>query len=294
MKGYRVIQAANGEEALEKIPQEKPDLLILDVNMNGLSGYQICEKIRKDSQFMNLPVILLTVDNTEKSQIMGFSCGANDYITKPFISDILLARVSSLIRRNLQAVDSNPLSGLPGNTSIFLEIERKIAASDPFAVVMADLDNFKSFNDAYGFYRGDQVIKLIANILVNTFKQIYPENYFVGHIGGDDFLGLCASKGVEQLCRRVVFNFDTMIPHYYDDDDLKNGYLMGKNRKGVETKFPIVSVSLAAVTSEGTKFNHVGEISTALAELKKFVKELPGSNYLVDRRKTETASLAQP
>ncbi len=285
--GYRLIMAKNGDEALEKVYSESPDIMILDVNMPRLSGYEVCEKIRKDVLMRNLPIIMLTVKDTQKDEIKGLNLGVDDYITKPFKPAILLARIKSSLERVQQGVSVNPLTYLPGNTVIIKELEERLKKDEPFAVLYIDLDNFKAFNDYYGFQKGDDVIKETARIIISAVSASEPEGGFAGHIGGDDFIAVVSDRSKVSVCREIIEKFDNGIRKLYNEKDIKKGCIETENRRGEIESFPIMTISIGAVTSRIKEFAHVGEISRLGNELKKYAKKDKESSYVIDRRRNQ-------
>ena len=282
---YNVVIAKDGEQGLEKIYSESPDLVLLDVNMPKINGYQLCKMIKDDILLRNLPIIMLTVKGEEKDEIYGLKLGADDYIVKPFKPSILRARIKSLIARSSTQLDTNPLTRLPGNIEINKKIEQRISSTTYYAVLYFDLDNFKPYNDLYGFEKGDEVIRFTARILLSNFKKFGTNDDFVGHIGGDDFIAITVPEKADTLCRKIIENFDKEIEKFYTDEDRKRNFIISIDRKGNLVKYPLLSISISVVTNLYRKYTHTGEISSVAAELKKYVKQKQGSNYLIDRRK---------
>lgn len=282
--GYEVITAHDGEEALKKVQEEKPDLIILDVKMPLMDGYEVCQRIREDRLKSHIPIIMLTVKKDVEDTIKGLKTGANDYIIKPFNPQELLARVEGNLLRSRHDIQANPLTGLPGNISIMDNIEESIKAGKHFSVLYLDLDNFKPFNDTYGYERGDEVIKLTASIIIQVLKESGNPDDFIGHIGGDDFIVLTTPEKVNHICQNIIARFDDAILTFYDEKDKKAGYLLCQDRSGQLMRFPVISISIACVDTAQRKFSHPGEISAVAAEVKKYAKSIPGSIYCKDRR----------
>ncbi len=283
-EGYKVVTARDGREALEKVYSESPDIMILDVNMPYMTGFEVCEKIRNDVLMSNLPIIMLTVMGAEKDEIKGLKAGVNDYLTKPFMPSILIARIRSVLQRVNQGVSVNPLTYLPGNISIMKVLEEKLRSRQLFGVLYVDLDNFKAFNDYYGFQAGDEVIKETARIIISAVGGQSSEENFVGHIGGDDFIAVIHESRIESVSTEIIKKFDSMIKRFYDEEDRKRGYIVTENRRGEREEYPIMTVSIGAVTSRIKQFSHVGEISKLGSELKKFAKKHEKSCFVIDRR----------
>jgi GGDEF domain-containing protein/CHASE3 domain sensor protein len=189
-------------------------------------------------------------------------------------------RLKDLEERNL---DASPLTGLPGNRAIEREIEKRLAAKKPFSLCHVDLDNFKPFVDQYGYAWGSEVIKEVARMLNARLKKSGNAGDFIGHIGGDDFVIISAPLRAETICRDIVAGFDSQIGKFYTHQDREQGFFIGRDRKGVLQTFPLITVTIAIVTDDGTRFqNPLGMAETA-ARFKEYAKTLPGSNYVTER-----------
>jgi PleD family two-component response regulator len=283
---YEIITGDNGLEGIQEAIRENPDLIILDIMMPNMDGFEVCKVLRADFATRYIPIILLSAKEGIDMRIEGLVIGADDYITKPFHQQELVARVDALLRRNELSLDANPLTRLPGNISIERELMKRLADNQTFAVGYADLDNFKAFNDKYGFLKGDRVLFETGQIIRNAANR----HDFVGHVGGDDFVFIASPENVDALCRHVIKTFDWEIRKYYDEESLAQGYIESENRNGEITRYPVTSISIAVVTNINRTFTHFAEISEIGAELKKYLKTLSGSNYLVDRRKNHENS----
>ncbi|HOW27876.1 MAG TPA: response regulator [Elusimicrobiota bacterium] len=286
--GYKVIMAHTGGEGLRMATEFLPDTILLDVELPDTDGYTLCRTMRQTLSLRNKPILLLTVRNDQQNEITGLRAGADDYLTKPINTSRLLVRLDTAIHRNIRELDANPLTHLPGNASIVQEIERRIQSGEPFGVLYADLNNFKAFNDQYGFLRGDQAIRLAAQTIVSGVEDHVEKGAgFVGHIGGDDFVIVVPGPLVEKSCEGIISRFDQMIPQLYDETDRKQGFILGKTRQGQSIEFPIMGIALVAITNRDRTFNHPGEISSLASELKKLAKASPKSTYVMDRRRSD-------
>ncbi len=181
-------------------------------------------------------------------------------------------------------LDANPLTHLPGNMAIDHEISRRLEADEPFAHVYFDIDNFKSFNDRYGYQEGDKAIALVRDIIKQTLSHIGSNDHLLGHIGGDDFVVLIAREQVEELARQVILAFDEQAPLLYNIDDRDVGFILGKDRQDNEIRYPLMTLSVAIVTTNSLSQPSPAAISRECAKIKHHLKKLPGSNYLIDRR----------
>jgi len=287
LEGFEVYGASNGREAIDLARQVRPDCVILDVMMPELDGYRVCRELRSDPRTSQAAIIMLTAKTLSADKIEGFSSGADDYIAKPFDPPELVARVKSTVRRRREMRETSPLTGLPGNFAISRELEVRLD-EDPqhFAVIHADLDNFKAYNDRYGFVRGDQAIQFLAQTLRDALDG--ERNCFVGHIGGDDFVVLCDEARAEDICKRVAESFDEGVGTLYDPDDRERGYITLLDRAGDSHSYPLLSVSMGVVRSSGRRFTNQAEAAAVATEMKNYAKRRPGSTYEIDRRGPES------
>ncbi len=284
LDGFDVELAGGGREALEKASAEPPDLMLLDVMMPEIDGLTVLRRMRSDPTTANIPVIVLTARSLAEDRVKGLDLGADDYITKPFDLEELIARVKTVLRRSQQMRDLSPLTGLPGNFRITAKLEESIDGEQPLALVHADLDNFKAFNDHYGFMRGDSVIKFTAKVLLDAAETVNDSIGFVGHVGGDDFVAIVSADNMKTFCDEVVVRFDDGILDHYDTADALQGYIEVTDRRGERHAFPICSLSMGVATSEKKMLASEWEASSVASEMKEVAKRTAGTNYQVDRR----------
>ena len=282
---YEVAEAGDGQEALDKVYQRPPDLVILDYIIPKIDGREVCQKLKKDVLLRHLPIIMLTGKGDVKDKVKGLDAGADDYVVKPFEPEELLARIRMVLRRSQIDLDAAPLTRLPGNVSIFNEIDRRIKSGEKFAVAYIDLDKFKIFNDKYGFSWGDRVIQQTARVIIKAVEEKGGSEDFVGHIGGDDFAIVTNTKTIDQICKQIIKEFAKVTLMFYEPEDRKRGYIVGKDRQGKTVKVGLISISIGVVTNEHRKFTHVAKVSEIGAELKEFAKKQNKSNYVKDKRK---------
>jgi diguanylate cyclase (GGDEF)-like protein len=284
LEGYEVETAEDGREAVDKAMAEPPQLILLDIMMPRMDGLTALRRIRSHGATGNTSVILLTARGLPEDRVRGLELGADDYITKPFDIGELVARVKAVLRRTQAARDLSPLTGLPGNFRIGQEIEQHISSGRYFALIHCDLDNFKAFNDHYGFMRGDEVIRFCARCMTTATEETGDPEAFVGHIGGDDFVALMSADRAEEFCKRVIERFDDGILDYYDTADALRGYIEVIDRRGERYAFPVVSISLGVVTNLTRPISSQWEASAIAVEMKEFAKKRAGSSFEIDRR----------
>jgi DNA-binding response OmpR family regulator len=283
-EGFEVEVAVSGREALDLAAERPPALVLLDVMMPGMDGLTTLRHLRNDVPTANIPVVMLTAKPQAADRVKGLDLGADDYITKPFETEELVARVRSVIRRAQHMRDLSPLTGLPGNFRITTELENRVHDGKPFAVVYGDLDNFKAFNDTYGFMRGDAVIKFTADTLVQAANDVIGDGVFIGHVGGDDFVIMFEPDRIEAFCEAVIKTFDDGILEFYDTTDALQGHIEVLDRVGEKQTFPISSLSMGVATNRHRVINSEWEVSAIATEMKEFAKREPGSVYAVDKR----------
>lgn len=282
--GYVVGLASSGEQALEVAQEKRPDLILLDVLMPGMDGFEVARRLRSDPRTLPVSIIMLTATGLSANRLEGLNAGADDYIVKPFDTPELLARVKGVLRRAREVRSQSPLTGLPGYVRIEEEIERRIAAKADFAVLYADLDNFKAFNEFYGFDKGDEVLRHTAIMLKEVAKDAAGPDSFIGHVGGDDFVLVTATALAPSVADTIIENFDGVAPSFYLEEDRARGYIEVENRRGDMQRYPIVSISIGVASSARRVFTHYAEVVAVAAEMKEFTKRTPGSVWASDRR----------
>jgi diguanylate cyclase (GGDEF)-like protein len=282
--GYQVRLAGDGLEALNTISEWLPDLILADVMMPNIDGFELTRRLREDSRTASISIIMLTARGLSADKLEGFSVGADDYIVKPFDTPELLARIRGVLRRAKEMRAQSPLTGLPGNVRIEAEIENRVKAGETFAILYVDLDHFKSFNDHYGFMRGDQVIQWTARLLQDVALEIGGSSSFIGHIGGDDFVVACSAELAERIAETIIARFDAGAAEQYDEADRALGFIEVTNRRGEIQRFPLVSVSIGVASSARRTFSHYAEVVAVATEMKSFTKATAGSSWAMDRR----------
>lgn len=283
--GFRVMTADTAAAAIEQIYAAPPDCLIIERRAGPSAAHNgLLAELKSDNVYGHLPAILALPREDLEKGVDWKENPADDYLTIPFTETELTARLSLCITRAQRDMDANPLSGLPGNIPLMREAERRIAAGTPFAMGYLDIDNFKPFNDKYGFSRGDEVLRMTTRLIVNAIRSTESNDTYVGHIGGDDFVFMVPCSVVAKACKRLIADFDAIIPSFYDEEDRRSGIIQSADRKGVVQAFPLMTVSVAVVDTGAASITHVAGLSTRAAEVKHFTKSLPGSNFVIDRR----------
>lgn len=284
-EGYTAIVVSSGADAMEQATEHPPQLIVLDLMLPDVDGLEICRKIREIPRISHVPILVVSARGDVTDRVEGLRMGVDDYMPKPFDVSELVARIEAHIRRASEERSINPLSGLPGNFKIYGYIDKKLAESDDIAVLYVDLDNFKAYNDHYGFAHGDDVILLVASILERTLKERGRENIdLLGHIGGDDFVIVTEPRLAEEYCAAIIERFDSRIPLLYSEEDRRRGHIKLKDRRGNLQVYPIMTLSIGVVTTELREFDNHVELAEVAAEVKNKAKAEDGSTCYQDRR----------
>ena len=292
---YEVHLAANGPEGLEAVRRNTPDLILLDVMMPGMDGYQVCLKLKQDPLTSRIPIIFLTANSQQTDKMKGLEAFGDDYVTKPYEAAELLFRVRNQLRTRRAQLQSNPLTGLPGNVLIETELNRRIGAGEKFAFLHIDLDYFKAFNDYYGYARGDSLIRFTASLLQEMVVKRGATGDFLGHIGGDDFVVITVPSRWTDVAETIREEFDARIPAQYDPADRERGHItVHSSRQGGMQEFPFLSITILVVTNATREITHSAQVSDVAKELKKIGKATRGSCVISDRRTDGTIVSPSP
>ncbi|MDQ3955838.1 MAG: response regulator [Actinomycetota bacterium] len=291
LEGFEVATAADGREALALAEDNVPDLVLLDIMMPELDGFEVCQQLRADNRTKHVPIIMLTAKSLSADKVVGLTSGADDYIIKPFDPIELVARVKSALRRVREMRAVNPLTQLPGNVQVQEEVAKQASGSLPFALMYIDLDNFKPFNDHYGFLRGDEVIKLLARCVDEAVRS--TGGGFIGHVGGDDFVAMVDPNRAEATAQAVIRLWDERASKLYDAEDLARGYIEIADRRSEMHRYPIMTVSVGIASNAQKPIRTHWEASEIATEMKQFAKREQNSSYALDRR-TEAPETTTP
>ncbi len=284
--GYAVVLTRTAAEGLEYARRSSPDLVLTDAVLPDMHGRRVCELLLENSRTRHIPVIVMSSQDSGHDRVAALTAGADDYLTKPLDYTEVIARVGAHIRRAQLKPTLNPLTGLPGNLMIDHEIRRLVEPGHAFfAVLYADFNNFKAYNDVYGFPAGDEAIRLLARTLSHAVAELGNPADFVGHVGGDDFVAITTPDRCDALALRVIADFDREAPKLYNPGDRRRGYLTAKDRQGMIKKFALLGLAIAIVHNQNHPIGSHWEIGELGAELKSFAKTRGGSAYVKDQRR---------
>ncbi len=281
--GAVVTAVTDGETARAHLANDRVDLILLDVLTPAGDGYGVLADLVSDPATSTIPIIVVTALRGTVDRVRALQSGADDVIVKPFDIEEVDARIQTVLRRSGQLRDLSPLTGLPGNAGITRELAVRVASGESLAVAHVDIDNFKAYNDHYGFLRGDGVITFCASVL--RAAAAASPGAFVGHIGGDDFVVLVGAGAVRDLGERAIRSWDAGIANFYDPADAERGTVRVPDRRGIVRDYPLASLSIGVATNERTPFASEWAASAVAAEMKEHAKRQEGSRLEVDQRR---------
>lgn len=271
---------------LELIFKNLPQLIVINDDNVECETIQICEKIRTNEDNNIIPIIVLSSEENKEFKMELAKNYVEYYIAKSMGSEYLYYRIRNIFRLLVVNRTISPLTGLPGNVQIQTELKKRLLRNEKFTVLYLDLDNFKAYNDVYGFLKGDEIIKFTARTILKNVNNTVRSDIFVGHIGGDDFVAILGDNGeYEKTCQDIISEFDKEVKNFFTEEDVKRGYLKIQNRKGKMEHFPLTSISIGVVVAEENRFSNVLEIGEVGAQVKHVAKKYKGSCYAIDRRK---------
>ena len=264
-----------------------PSLLIINEDNIDEDIVTLCEKIKTDDDNNITPVIVLSSNKDHNHRIDLLKLGVAHYIINPIDEEYFYYTIQNIL--NLIYINRrvSPLTGLPGNVQIQAEIKKRFLSKETFAMLYLDLDNFKAYNDLYGFLKGDEIIKFTAKTILQNIHTEENDDSFIGHVGGDDFIAIVSQTDYDKICQNIIADFDSNVLKYFTDEDAGKGYMEVENRKGIMEQFPLTSISIGVVEVEKKRFANILEIGEAGASVKHLAKSIPGSTYVIDRRKHE-------
>lgn len=285
--GYKVVVWSSFASDLNPVKKISPSVIVVDIHSANKMNLEICRMLKDDFMTAYIPVITLIDKRQLKTELLSLKQGVDDYLIKPPDPFDLRIRIEMAIRRSQYSFCATPLTGLPGGRVIEEIVEEKIKNNLPFSFGYVDIDNFKSFNDSYGYIKGDRVIMQTAYMLYNAVKKFGSPGDFIGHIGGDDFVFISTPGKYKEISSNFITLFDRIIPFHYTDEDRKKGFIVAEDRNHKVRKLPLMNVSVAVVNKdEHSKLRNVIQVNERAAEIKHYLKEVEGSKFMAERRNT--------
>ena len=251
-EGYDTEHAFSGEEALVVLERSTPDLVILDLMLPGMDGYEVCRLMQADSRLNHIPVIMLTARSAVPNKVLGYQRGADDYIVKPFDPDELSVRVRAQLH-HLYHDSVSELTGLPGTEAVEAKINEVVSgAAGPWAIMYFNIANFSAYNDSYSYIEGDEMIHVAGRALRQALEREGRPGDFLGHMGGDKFVIITHPDRAQRIARAASQVFTESTTDFYTPSDREQGHMVIIDRQGALTHAPLCSLEYDAVTSKDT------------------------------------------
>lgn len=273
-QGYKVSVAPKGKEALQVCRRELPNVIVLDIQLPDIDGYEVCRRLRANLRTSHIPILFLTQRDERHDRIQGLELGADDYITKPFDIDEVKLRVQNAIKRAQWENLTSPTTGLPSGKLIEEQL-RLLMRRDDWAILYVGILHIEGFNEAYGFVAGDDVFRFAAMILNDGIEQKGTANDFVGHVSADDFIVVTDREHAADIQEYVTQRFKNEVGTFYSFRDRERGYILLQDKSGGERQAPLMALAVGLVTSEMAQFADIREITEiAAAERRKVAQAL--------------------
>ena len=278
---FKMVRTKELDIALKNIPA----LFIINEDTTEDNVIEIAKRIRENEDNNITPIIVISSNKNKEHRIQILETSVEYMIGAPADQDYLYYTIKNIIRLIYTNRKISPLTGLPGNVQIHAELKKRLLKKEKFSVLYLDLDNFKAYNDVYGFLKGDEIIKFTAQIILKNVHTTEGCDSFVGHIGGDDFVAIVGNVDYESICQSIIAEFDEGVKRFFNEEDNKKGYIEVANRKNVMEQFPLTSISIGVVDVTENRFYNLLEIGEVGAQVKHLAKTVMGSAYVIDRRK---------
>ncbi|HDQ34790.1 MAG TPA: response regulator [Chloroflexi bacterium] len=266
--GYEVHVASRGGVALDMTRQTMPNVIVLDIMLPDLDGYEICRQLRTNLRTSHIPIIFLTQKDERSDKIHGLELGADDYITKPFDVEELRLRVRNTIKRAEIEALTSPSTGLPSGRMIEQQL-RQLMRNDEWGILYIGILGLDTFNEVYGFVAGEEVLRFTGMLLNEVVEELGTVDDFIGHIGGDDFIVITRKELVEGLREELKQRFDANVGTHYDFISRQRGYLVITDDDGTEEQVPLMTLQIGVLTADDGPFTDIREITEAAAEARR-------------------------
>ncbi|MGC9348188.1 MAG: GGDEF domain-containing response regulator [Anaerolineae bacterium] len=267
-QGYEVFVAPRGTTALELTRQKLPNVIVLDIMLPDIDGYEVCQRLRTNLRTSHIPIIFLTQKDERSDKIHGLELGADDYITKPFDVEELRLRVRNTIKSAEVASLTSPSTGLASGRLIEQQL-RELLNRDGWGILYIGIQGLDAFNEAYGFVAGEEVLRFTGMLLNNVMDELGTADDFVGHIGGDDFIVITEADLVEPMKQQAVSRFEDSVGTHYDFMTRQQGYLVVEDDEGSEVQVPLMCLAVGVLTAEDGPFTDIREITEVAAEARR-------------------------
>ena len=269
-QGYEVVVTARGGEAIDRCRADLPHVIVLDIMLPDIDGYEVCSRLRTNLRTSHIPIIFLTQKDERSDKITGLELGADDYITKPFDMEELRLRVQNAQRRAERESLTNPVTGLPSGKLIEEQL-RLLMRKANWGLLYVGLPGIEVFNDMYGFVAGDEVLRFAALIMGETVDQMGTAEDFIGHVGGDDFIIITQGDRVKAMAEALANRFDDEVGAHYDFKARQQGFVVYTGRGGKEQRAALMTMAIGIIKPDEEGFTDIREITEAAADSRRRV-----------------------
>jgi PleD family two-component response regulator len=267
-QNYDVDVAPRGSAALEKTRQNLPHLIVLDIMLPDIDGFEVCRNLRTSTRTSHVPIIFLTQKDERSDKLQGLELGADDYITKPFDIEELKLRVQRAITRAEQQSLTDPRSGLPAGRLIEDQL-RQVIRRPSWALMDIRINHFDPFKEVYGFVAGDDVLRFTAMLLGEVVDEVGTINDFIGHPGGDNFIVITDEATANEIRDRLKVRFAEEVLTQYNFMDREQGFVLNYSPGGEAVKSPLMTLSVGVVSPTQHQFSDIREITELAAEARR-------------------------
>ncbi len=286
-EGHDVVTTQTGEGAFELAKQVKPDIALLDIMLPGVTGYQICRRIRKDPELYPIGVIMLTALGEEPEVIHGLEQGADDYIVKPFKLEKLVEKLGFLAGLLESLRGRNAVTNLPGTDAIKREVNHRLARGTKIALCYIDMVNFKPYCAAKGREGQRRSLEFMSKLLSGLMRSIGVYEGFLAHMGGEHFVVLMNHEDCDRFCAALVESFDQRVKELYSAEEASQSFVRATDRKGREGKYPLMALSVGVVHNLNREFKNAKKMFEVLAQVRQMAQPDGKSTIFVDRRRSD-------
>ena len=285
-ESYNVISCNNQDDALKLLKKEKPDLIIVDFLSPNINGLSFCKSVKNNIRFRSTPILFVLPNDEPLIKTKSIYAGADEFINAPFSSEELFARIKLTLWRTYRYQDIHPLTKLPGFATAVKELNERIKNGKMLGIAWADLYKLSAFNKYYDFKRGDEILKHTGLLIDKILLALGSNSDFLAHVGGGDFIIISNPESIEEICEKIVEEFQESIPSFYDKEDKEKGYILMKDRKGEIYEIPLLRIHLGVVTNQFYPFTCSTQAFEIAIELKSYAKKFQKSMYIKERRKS--------
>ena len=278
---FKTVKTSELEVALRNIPS----LLIIDEDTTDINIVEFCKSIRSNEDNSITPIIVVSSNREKEHAVEVLKNDVQYYIKKPLDDEYFYYTIKNIVGLLTKNRRISPLTGLPGNVQIQTEMKKRLLNKETFAILYFDLDNFKAYNDVYGFANGDEIIKFTARTISKHIHQIENSDNFIGHIGGDDFVSIIGQTDYDKVCQNIIAEFDKYAVDFYNEVDVERGYVEVANRRGIIEQFPLTTISIAVLEVDSKIYKTTLEIGEVAGQIKHKAKAVLGSTYVINRRR---------